>query len=116
MARINSTTREILPNPSKVLRPGQELSHETIGTWAANTSHQAWNRLEITANQRIKITSGNNLISGVFEAQASGKLRLTIYAGAGESTVQLNGTWQIQGIELKLEFKAMDMHFVRVTT
>ncbi len=114
MARINPNLQEQLPNSSKVLRAEPQLSNSLLGVWSAASARQAWTSLNVLADQRVKITAGNKVMSGVIESHASGELLLTLYAGAGETTVQLAGTWQIHDSELRFEFKATDMVFIRV--
>jgi hypothetical protein len=111
MARINPSSEQ-LPNPSKVWRAEPQLNNFLLGTWNAASARQAWTSIVVTPDQRTKITAGSKIMSGLIETHASGELLLTLYAGAGESTVQLAGTWQISGQELRLEFKATDMIFM----
>ncbi len=112
MARLSPNLQDALPNPSKVLRP-DALSNPLLGIWNSATDRQAWTRLEVNLDQRVKITSGNTLMSGLLEAHQSGELKLTLYSGAGESTARLEGTWQIHGEELTMFFKATELMFAR---
>jgi hypothetical protein len=113
MARIPQFFQDQVKNPSKVLNEAPKFSQAMFGTWSAAAEHQAWTHLQVSAEQRVKITAGNQIMSGMIETHQSGELLLTIYAGAGESTVQLSGTWNLTGKELRLEFKATDMLFVQ---
>ncbi len=113
MARNPQFFQDQLKNPSKVLNEEPKLSQAMLGMWNAAAEHQAWTHLLVTPDQRIKITAGNQIMSGMIETHQSGELLLTLYAGAGASTVQLDGTWSLTGKELRLEFKATDMLFVQ---
>lgn len=114
MARIAPTGQDVLPNLSKVYRTEPALGNTLVGFWGALSPRQAWSRLEINAQQRIKITVGNSQMSGGILFQPSGELQLTLYSGAGESTANLEGNWQLAGDELLLEFRAMEMSFRRM--
>jgi hypothetical protein len=111
MARIHPNSTDQLPNPSKVWRAEPQLNNFLLGNWNAASPRQSWTSFVVSPDQRVKITAGSKVMSGLIESHASGKLLLTLYAGAGESTVQLEGMWQIHGQELRLEFKATDMIF-----
>ncbi len=111
MARINPNSTDQLPNSSKVWRAEPQLNNFLLGAWSAASARQSWTSFVVTPDQRVKITAGSKIMSGMIESHASGKLLLTLYAGAGESTAQLEGTWHISGQELRLEFKATDMIF-----
>ena len=113
MARIHPNSTEQLPNPSKVWRTEPQINNFLLGSWNAASARQAWTSFVVSPDQRVKITAGSKVMSGLVESHASGKLLLTLYAGAGESTVQLEGMWRISGQELRLEFKATDMIFVQ---
>jgi hypothetical protein len=114
MARITPVGQEALPNPSKVFRQEHPFGDQLVGHWGATSPRQAWTRLEINAQQRIKITAGHNHMSGILNAHPSGELHLSLYSGAGESTVSLEGHWRLEAEQLFLEFRSMDMHFKRM--
>jgi hypothetical protein len=114
MARITPIGQEALPNPSKVIRQENPFGDNLLGHWGATSPRQAWTRLEVTAQNRIKITAGHNNMNGVLNAHPSGELLLSLYSGAGESTANLEGHWRLEADQLFLEFRAMDMHFRRM--
>jgi hypothetical protein len=114
MARISPSGQDTLPHPSKVFRQDTSLGTALVGFWGAVSPRQAWTRLEINAQQRVKISTGQSQMSGILHAHPSGELQLTLYSGAGESTANLEGNWRLNGAELHLEFRAMDMIFARM--
>jgi hypothetical protein len=114
MARISPSGQDTLPNPSKVFRQDTSVGVALVGFWGALSPRQAWTRLEINAQQRVKITAGQSQMSGLIQAHPSGEMQLTLYSGAGESTANLDGLWRLVGEELHLEFRSMDMVFRRM--
>jgi hypothetical protein len=95
-------------------QPAIPDDRELIGRWAATTPHQAWTRLDINAQERIRIVAGQNQMGGTINAMSNGGLQLSLFAGAGENTASLDGQWQLEGEQLLLEFRAMNMRFKRI--
>jgi hypothetical protein len=114
MARISPSGQDSLPNPSKVFRQDTNLGADLVGFWGALSPRQAWTRLEINPQQRVKISTGQSQMSGILHVHPSGEMQLTLYSGAGESTANLEGNWSLVGDELHLEFRAMEMMFRRM--